>query len=120
MIKKLTAIATLLLTVFISACNTNQINHYQLSELNKGMSRMEVVAKFQKSAYASVEVQIDGRKIAFDRYSMNNGMQTDWYFLAFEAERLIYWGYASEFRKLNDATLIKAIDEGMRLTLPSR
>jgi hypothetical protein len=120
MIKKLAVITSLLLTFFVSACTTNNINHFQLAVLDKGMVRAEVAAKLKKPVYASAVVQTDGRSITFDRYAMNNGVQTDWYFLAFEKERLIYWGYASEFRKLSDATLNKAIDEGMRATTPSR
>lgn len=109
---------TVFIAFLLSACVTNQISHYQLSHLNKNMSRLEVNKKFEKPPTASADVSVNGRNFLFDRYPMNNGVQIDWYFLAFEADRLVYWGYASEFRKLNDDTLAKAIDEGMRLTQP--
>lgn len=98
---------------FLIACATNQINHHQLSFLNKNMPRDEVIRRFERTPAASGEVNTKGRNILFDRYAMNNGIQIDWYFLAYESNRLLYWGYASEFRKHGDPVLNEAIEQGM-------
>ncbi len=40
---------------------------------------------------------------------MNNGLQTDLYLLAYENNRLLYWGYVSEFRRSQDTDLNTAL-----------
>lgn len=116
--KRLIFIVTITVAVLLAACATNQISHYQLSFLNKSMLRDEVLSKFEKAPSASGNVFVNGRRIHFDRYRMNNGVYSDWYFLAFESDRLLYWGYAAEFRRLADPVLSQAIDEGIKVTEP--
>jgi hypothetical protein len=44
-------------------------------------------------------------------YRLNNGMQTDPYYLAYERQRLVYWGYLNEFRRQQDDDLGVAVGQ---------
>lgn len=120
MMRSVLFVLSFLCAVVFTGCATHQINHHQLSALNKNMPREDVLKRFEKAPIATGEVSINGRTILFDRFLMNNGVQSDWYFLAYETNRLLYWGYASEFRKLSDLFLNQVIDEGMRVTVPKK
>ncbi|MCE2922401.1 MAG: hypothetical protein ACK5WN_07885 [Alphaproteobacteria bacterium] len=39
---------------------------------------------------------------------MNNGLHVSHYLVAFEGQRLAYWGYPNEFRRQPDETLSRA------------
>lgn len=97
------------LAVLLGACAGPQIHYGQLSALDKGVSPEAVATRFQQSPL-SVHTGIGGgRSFDFHRFKMNNGLQTDLYLLAYEKNRLIYWGYVSEFRRLQDADLNAAL-----------
>lgn len=61
-----------------------------------------------------------GRTFEFHRFQMNNGVQSDLYLLAYERNRLTYWGYVPEFRRLNDAELNAALTNVMPQIVPPR
>lgn len=93
----------------LSACTGPQIHHGQLSALDKGMSPEMVGTRFQQPPL-SVHTGIGGgRSFDFHRFRMNNGLQTDLYLLAYEKNRLLYWGYVFEFRRLQDTDLNAAL-----------
>ena len=90
-------------------CVGPQIYHGQLSALDKGMSPESVSTRFQQSALSVHTGTSGGRSFDFHRFNMNNGLQTDLYLLAYENNRLLYWGYVSEFRRLQDVDLNAAL-----------
>lgn len=95
--------------VLLSACAGPQIYHGQLSALDKGMSPEAVHTRFQQPPLSMLTGIGGGRAFEFHRFRMNNGLQTDLYLLAYEKNRLLYWGYVSEFRRLQDADLNAAL-----------
>lgn len=101
----LIALCMLLLT----ACAGPQIFHTQLSALDKGMSQRQTASTLRLPPLSSHTVVIGPRSFAFDRYRINNGLQSDTYLLAYEHDGLVYWGYVAEFRRQPDAALSNAV-----------
>lgn len=99
----------LVLSLALAAC-TATLSHYQLSALNRGMSPQQVAEAVKLPPLAKASVAADGRSFEFQHYRLNDGMGAQAYFMAFEKERLVYWGYASEFRRHPDAALGRALD----------
>lgn len=106
--KKISFLASAAL-VLLSACGGPQIGHGQLSTLDKGMSPETVIARFHQPPVSVHSGVGGGRTFAFHQYKMNNGMHGDLYLLAYERNRLVYWGYISEFRRQQDADLNSAL-----------
>jgi hypothetical protein len=107
-------IARLLLASAVAAligCAGPQIHHAQLSALDKGMSPDAVSSRFQQPPLSVHTGSGGGRSFEFHRFRMNNGVQTDLYLLAYEKNRLVYWGYVSEFRRLPDNDLNSALGD---------
>lgn len=90
-------------------CAGPQIHHAQLAALDKGMSAEAVTARLQQPPLSVHTGSGGGRAFEFHRFHMNNGLQTDLYLLAYEKGRLVYWGYVSEFRRLQDSDLNAAL-----------
>ncbi|MBW8720469.1 MAG: hypothetical protein JF626_00710 [Polaromonas sp.] len=111
-------LAVLCLALLTSGCLTT-ISHYQLSQFNRGMSPPEVTEKLKKPPLISIPVVADGRSFILDRYFLNNGMGADIYYLAYEGNRLLFWGYVSEFRRHPDATLGRAVDKAIPVPTPA-
>ncbi len=103
-------VGALLLTLTLSAC-VSQIMQSQLSQLDKGISSSETASRLKSTPLASETITLDARTFVFQRYQLNNGVQSDTYLLAFEDGRLLYWGYPSEFRRLSDVTLNQALTQ---------
>lgn len=98
------------IVVALIGCAGPQIHHRQLSILDKGMSSETVNTRFRQSPI-SVHTSIGGgRSFDFHRFKINNGSETDLYLLAYEKDRLVYWGYISEFRRLQDTDLNTALN----------
>jgi len=110
--------AALCVALLTSGCLTT-ISHYQLSQFNRGMSAPEVTEKLKKPPLISIPVAVDGRSFVFDRYFLNNGMGADIYYLAYEKNGLVFWGYVSEFRRHPDATLGRAVDKAIQVPTPA-
>lgn len=91
--------------LLLTACVGPQIFHTQLSALDKGMSERQTVATLGLPPLSRHTVIIGPRSFAFDRYRINNGLQSDTYLLAYEHDSLVYWGYVAEFRRQPDADL---------------
>ena len=108
----------MLLVVLLASCAAPQIYHGQLGLLDKGLPPSEVISKLQLEPLARQTDSSTGRMFEFYEYRLNNGIQHDVYFLAFEDQRLVYWGYISEFRRQPDRSLAKALDNV--LAKPSR
>jgi hypothetical protein len=106
----LSALAPLLLI----ACAGPRIFHQQLSTLDKGLSSAEAIARLKLSPLSTHKSNIGNRLFDFHRYSMYNGMNTDLYFLAYEQDRLVFWGYVSEFRRHPDTDLSLALNAALR------
>jgi hypothetical protein len=90
-------------------CAVPQIHYGQLSALDKGMSPEAVNSRFQQPPLSVHTGTSGSRSFDFHKFRMNNGMQTDLYLLAYEENRLLYWGYISEFRRKQDADLNVAL-----------
>lgn len=102
--------AVLLSGVLLTACVGPQIFHGQLSSLDKGLSPPEVETRLIQPALARETVTVGGRDFDIHIYRLNNGLQTDPYYLAYENRRLAYWGYMNEFRRQQDRDLGTAVD----------
>lgn len=106
----LMALCVLLLT----ACAGPQIFHTQLSALDKGMSQRQTASTLGLPPLSSHTVVIGPRSFAFDRYRINNGLQSDTYLLAYERDGLVYWGYVAEFRRQPDVDLGNAVGKVLK------
>lgn len=92
----------------LCACGVPQIHQSQLASLDKGLTPTEVVALLKLPPAGVLHTVADGRAFKFYQYRMNNGLQTDRYLIAFEGDKLVYWGYLDEFRKHPDKALATA------------
>ena len=99
----------LALVLALAGCASPQIYHRQLSLLDKGLSPERAHALLEQGPMSIQEGRSGGRTLEFHRYLLNNGVQLDTYFLAFEQRRLVYWGFGSEFRRQPDADLAAAL-----------
>lgn len=99
------ALLTLAAASVLAACAGPQIHHSQLSVLDKGLPPGRVTTLLELEPLSRHTVKGGQRTFEFHRFRMNNGLQTDPYFLAYEQDRLLYWGYVSEFRRLPDRDL---------------
>lgn len=106
--------ALVVATVVLASCAAPQLFHPQLSVLDKGLGSAEVVARLKQPPLSVHTAAAGGRSFDFQRYHMNNGLQTDLYFLAYERDRLAFWGYVSEFRRQPDADLSQALNGVLR------
>ena len=104
----------LIFAAALSACAGPQIFHPQLSTLDKGLPRGQVVARLQLSPMSTRQAIVGRRIFEFDEYRMNDGMQTEQYFLAYEQNRLVFWGYVAEFRRQPDGDLSQAMSAVLR------
>ncbi len=76
--------------------------------LEKGQSTTEVVQRLGVPPLTEHRAEVDGRRFLFYQYRMNNGLHVSHYLVAFEGQRLAYWGYLDEFRRQPDETLSRA------------
>lgn len=106
-LKKTSCYFLLLLSV---GCAIQQINQNNLSMLDKGISQQETLSRIKISPLASSEIAVNDRNFDFDRFILNTGMSHSPYYLAYENNKLIYWGYVSDFKRNQDASLVKAIE----------
>lgn len=95
--------------LFLVGCVGPQLFHTQLSALDKGISRAEVSARMKQPPLSTHAATANGRGFEFHRYRLNNGAHTEMYLLAFEKDRLVFWGYLAEFRRQPDADLNAAL-----------
>lgn len=94
---------------FLWGCAGPQISHTQLSGLDKGMAIDKVNTRLQQQPLSTHTGIAGDRTFVFHRFNLNNGMQSDLYLLAYEQDRLLYWGYVSEFRRQPDAAMNAAL-----------
>jgi hypothetical protein len=107
----LRAAGTLSALCVLAACAGPQIFHGQLSSLDKGLSMLEVEGRLTQAPLARHTVTAGGRMFDVHAYRLNNGMQVDPYYLAYERHRLVYWGYLNEFRRQPDEDLGWAVGQ---------
>lgn len=107
----LRAAAALLFLSLLAACAGPQIFHGQLSLLDKGLSTAEVATRLAQPPMATHRVELGARVFEIHAYRLNNGLQTDPYYLAYEQQRLAYWGYLNEFRRQPDRELADAVGQ---------
>jgi hypothetical protein len=93
------------LVALVCGCAGPQIFQHQLSALDKGLSPAESTTKLGLAPLSTHSSSVAGRAFDFQRYQLNNGLNTDAYFLAYERDRLLFWGYISEFRRQRDGDL---------------
>jgi hypothetical protein len=105
------ASATLLSLSLLAACAGPQIFQGQLSSLDKGLSSLEVETRLTQAPMATHRVELGARVFEIHAYRLNNGLQTDPYYLAYERQRLVYWGYLNEFRRQPDRDLAQAVGQ---------
>ncbi|MGE0098811.1 MAG: hypothetical protein AB7S86_10720 [Hydrogenophaga sp.] len=105
------AAATLLLLSMLAACAGPQIFQGQLSSLDKGLSTLEVETRLTQAPLARHRVELGARVFEIHAYRLNNGLQIDPYYLAYEQQRLVYWGYLNEFRRQPDRDLSQAVGQ---------
>lgn len=106
--------ACLALVLLIASCVGPQLFHPQLSALDKGLSQTEVINRLKLPPISAHTASVAGRTIEFHKYHLNNGIQSDLYLLAYEKERLLFWGYVNEFRRQPDAELNTALSIALR------
>ena len=97
--------------LLLAACAGPQIHQGQLSLLDKGLSKLEVEARLTQPPLATHRVDLGARAFEIHAFRLNNGLQTDPYYLAYEQQRLVYWGYLSEFRRQPDRVLADAVSQ---------
>ncbi len=115
-----TGLAAAVACAVFTACETIAISHYQLSALNKGMSPADVSTKLQPGPRQRGMATVATRIFQFESYLLSTGMHTDHYVLAYENERLTYWGYISEFRKHPDPVLVEAVNRVYPSLMPAK
>lgn len=104
--------ATYIFVVFaITACVGPQLYHRQLSVLDKGLSPSQAIGRLNLSPRSEKSVTVGNRPFDFHMYRLSSGVQSDIYFLAYERQRLVYWGYISEFRRQPDQELNVALNK---------
>ena len=118
--RPLLAAAAAAATLLLAACAGPQIYYGQLAGLDKGMSQEQVNARLKQQPLSVHPASAGGRTFEFHRFQMNNGVQSDLYLLAYERNRLTYWGYVPEFRRLNDAELNAALTSVMPQIVPPK
>ncbi len=96
--------------LLITSCAVKQIHYGQLFHLNKGVDQTKIEKKIGSKPLHSSFSKSNGREFTFDVYNLNNGVQYDTYILSYEDGLLIYWGYVSEFKRLNDSDLVEALN----------
>lgn len=112
------AAATLLsLSLLATACAGPQIFQSQLSLLDKGLSTPEVATRLAQPPMATQRIERGARVFEIHAYRLNNGLQIDPYYLAYERQRLAYWGYLNEFRRQPDRDLADAVGQAQALLL---
>jgi hypothetical protein len=94
----------------LGACAGPQIFHHQLPVLDKGLAPAQAVARLQLPPLSEHRAAVNGRSFEFQRYRLNNGLQSDTYFLAYERGGLTFWGYITEFRRQPDRDLNAALN----------
>jgi hypothetical protein len=94
---------------WLFGCAGPQIFHEQLSSLDRGLSPVEVESRFGQPPLARTLVDLGLRLFDVHAYRLNNGLQVDLYYLVYERQRLVYWGYLSEFRRQPDRDLAEAV-----------
>lgn len=111
----------LLLCALFTACTSAQIHHRQLASLDKGMSTTQAPAILGQQPVAILQTSVDGETYTFHKYFLNNGVGSDLYLLAYQGDKLKYWGYIDEFRRHPDARLNRALENVLpSLHAPSR
>ena len=103
-------LCTVALVTLVCGCIGPQIYQHQLSALDKGLSPTASTAKLGLAPRSTHSTSVAGRTFEFQRYQLNNGLNTDTYFLAYERDRLLFWGYVSEFRRQQDGDLSLALN----------
>ncbi|HEY1181980.1 MAG TPA: hypothetical protein VGE56_06740 [Rhodocyclaceae bacterium] len=102
-------------SIFLAATGcVPQIYHQQLYVLDKGMTSDQATTQLKQPPLEIHTASSGGRNFSFYRYRLNNGVQLDTYLLAFERDRLVYWGYVTEFRRQPDVDLSNALTIVMR------
>lgn len=109
--RSLTLVAVSLL---LASCAGPQIFHPQLSVLDKGLSKTQAVSRLQLPPLSTHTASVGSRSFEFHRYNLNNGVHSDLYLLAYEQDRLVFWGYLSEFRRQPDSDLSLATNIVLR------
>jgi hypothetical protein len=92
----------------------------QLAVLDKGMTPAQAMVALVQPPLAARTVAAGNnpRGIRFLEYRVRTGDVADVYFLAFERERLVYWGYPMEFRRQPDRALAEALDLSIATPAP--
>lgn len=107
-----TCIAYWLLLLGVTACAPlPQIHQDQLIHLDKGLAPSQVVGRLGLAPLNEHRAHVRGREFVFHQYRINNGMHSSHYLVAFEGQRLVYWGYLDEFRRQPDGALSQAVGE---------
>jgi hypothetical protein len=100
------------LAVVIALCGcATHIYQQELVRLDQGIDVMAATSRLSQPPVSRHDVPVGVTTYTVLRYTMNNGMQTSPYFLAFEDGKLRYWGYVDEFRRHPDRRLGAAIDQ---------
>ena len=113
-------LSTLLAIALLAGCAGPSIGYSQLQALNKGMGSAEVFVTLKQAPLDQTEIRSGGRTFKFQRYVMASAGAADPYFLAYENEKLGYWGTVSDFRRHPDAVLTDAFNRVFALLSASK
>lgn len=105
----------LLLMLLLGACAVKNISHRQLSDLDKGLTPSQSINRLKLEPSSIKQVALKGRDYEFHRYILSSGMYFEEYYLAFEQGKLVYWGYVTEFRRLQNADLNEALTQALAI-----
>ncbi len=98
-----------LLVSCVGVKNEYMISNGSLSSLTKGVSPIVAQAKVEaKPALVYKSKKVPGYSV--QKFVISNGIQVDPYYLTYKNNRLEYWGYAHEHKRIL-GSLNRVIDE---------
>jgi hypothetical protein len=111
----LRALAAVTLLLLAACAVVPSLDPRQLSALDKGMAPQQAVAALNQPPLAqrTLPPLANGRQFTILEYRVRTGDVVDLYYLAFERDRLLYWGYPMEFRRQADRELAEALNQAL-------
>jgi hypothetical protein len=98
----------LFVCLLFGGCDAHYLNNHHLDGFRKGMPRCQVLAFLGFDPVAYFVVASDDGSLAVDVFRHVNGNYVSDYFLLYENDKLLYWGYPHEYAKHSDPKIQKA------------
>ena len=112
----------LVVSAVLIACVPTSVSVGELAVLRKGMEPSEVSSALKdKEPQFSLPMVIDGQAYRVDAYILSAGGYRSDYFLAYDEDRLMFWGYPHEFARSKNELInrmgrkgVEALEEKQR------